>query len=553
MTIALLAALLLGDAAERVVRAYSTGSLRVGHSTSTPRYGSFVTRADRDSISARPFLEGVDAGAALGADTIRTVLQTALGEDDSPLVDIVGDRVVVAATESQHRIVAAALRDLDAALGRPIAVDVAVYALPAQPGTAGPPALVAPADVAKVEAALAGAGKLLWSGTVDVPVGKLSSASSVRQVPFLADYDAEVAKKAKIATPVEWTMTAGVQAAIDATLAREGAAVHLTALVSVADVLGLERYDTRARDVGAVELAKVAGTRLASTATLPFGAALVLRGSSADAGETAVLLRPRGSPRSLRLGASAGARPLALLPVSLITATSGRSLPLLNADLEESATEEVDGAANIVTLMGSDLAAQMEQPGGTGKLLISGDEKAVEAALARARALEAMESATVELRVAVVRAPDGAAALDPKAPAVASAQLAASVRRSAGAIVGREETAVSGYTVEIAEEAIIADPQVRSLFRGAIVSARVLEATNAGALVEVSVISCDFGPRERRFSEATDVGDHERIPRRVGSLRRTVEAASSAPVLLGDLGPDGDGHLYAVLTARTGA
>ncbi|HKD99794.1 MAG TPA: hypothetical protein VKE69_02190 [Planctomycetota bacterium] len=530
---------LLSGPADRIVRTYPAAPLRARLAPAAkPTVGPFVHPTEGDGTPADPFF-GVDETPRppLAADELQDLIRAALpsGGPDDAIVDVVGESVVVSASEAQHRVVAAVLRDLDAAVARPIPLQVAVRLLDA-PTAASLPALTPAADAARLDADLARAGRLVWSTTVDAAAGRLAVASSLQRIPFVGDYGVDVAKKAKTSRPIEWIADAGVQIALKAAPVADGSAIHVSALVSRSTLLELGRYVTRPLDLGTIEIPRVAEARVASTATIPLGATLVLRAGSGEGGETIVTLRPTGAAGPQRLGASAGARPVAIVPMQVVTAGEGRLAP---AEWGGGQGEVTPGTPLLSSIGAS--GDVVIRPTASGHLVVSGDETRVAAAVASARALEDGETPTYELAVRLVRAASPTAALAPTAPTVASCQLTASARRSAGAIFGIEETGVTGYAAAIAEEVSIADPRVEAFFRGTAARARVIEAAGANARVEIEVRRHDFGPRETRVAQGPDVGDQERIPRRLTTVLRTVEIGGG-PVVLGDVGGPAGGE-----------
>jgi hypothetical protein len=535
----------------RVTRSYSLAALRPSPApVSAPRYGGFLPDSERDPVTPAPFLAARDGSASgLAAGDILEVLRAALGTGDASL-EVQSDALIANCSEDQQKIVAAVLRDLASAFARPIAVEASAHWLSFD-GNAKRGGVLGAEEMAAFDAALREAGKPLWSATLDAAPSLVTSGALESLVPYIANYHCEVTKKAKMAEPKIETIRGGLEIALQANPTIGGGGVHISALASFIELRGLTRFKTRAENVGSVDIPQVAGVRVAGTGLVPAGGALALSAGGSDTGTLWLVLRPRPAAAARRLGADAGAKPVLLFPPPFPLSSAGRQLPPLDGELASiPAPSSVVG--NPIDLLRGEPQTTRLQLTASGYVLAAGEPAALDALLQRARALEDGESANLGIEVRIVNANDPKGALAAGAPALEFASLAATPGRSAGCILGVEESAVVGYSTHVAEESAIANPEVKNVFRGIVARTRLLETTKNGGVLEFDFMRCDFGPRERVISDATDVGDIDRVPRRVSTLRRVIEVPAGAPLVLGDLGMFGNDRLFAIVSVTVG-
>jgi hypothetical protein len=266
-------------------------------------------------------------------------------------------------------------------------------------------------------------------------------------------------------------------------------------------------------------------------------------------GRFVAVLRPRWPGAVRRLGADGGAKPVVFLRAPGFLAAAGRQLPRLDASFTPWLPEPGPVSSGLELVKGTSALSRLTRTP-TGFLFASGERAALDAFLDRLAAADGAASRSLEIEVRVVKAATSEEALAPGAPVHESATLAAGLHASAGAFLSHEESAVEGYQVLVAEEAAIATPDVKNLFRGLVVRARALDIGADATRAELEILRCDFGPRERSVSDATDIGDLERIPRRHTTLQRVVELSANAPVVVGDLGLFGNVRYFAVAAGR---
>ncbi len=544
-----------GDAAERTTRTHSFGPLAARMpEVSTPRYGTFLLSANEgeEPVEAPGFLSRDFQAEPVDAPRLLYLLVAHFeSAAEPPALDIFHDSIVAVATEAQHLRIAEILRELRPRLSASIQVEVEFWSLPPGRELSAPSSLDAE-ELATARESLAASGRVLWTGTLETMPGRIVSGGALQRIPYVESHGVEIASKATIAAPVRAVLPAGVAIALHATPVRDGGGHHVVALASRADASGLTRFDTQADGVGSVEIPRLTGVRLAGSATLQPDGALVLQAFSNEMESTVVIVRPVGKPLPWRLTTSFpatgdGKERMAIVPLQALASPFGRELPLLDASLARVHEIESSNGVNVADLI---LAYEESLSSETigGNLMLWGPEANLAQALKSAQALEETELPSASFRIALVRARDARSALG-TAPIVASARVGTTLRRSAGVVLGRQETAVTGYSVEVAEEAQIAGPVVATFFQGVVGRLRLLESVEGKALVETDLLSSEFGPRERVVSATKYVGDLERVATRSSSIRRVVEIAPGEAKVLGELGtaPPGGDRLFAVL------
>lgn len=540
--------------AERSVRRYPLTAPSAALTDSEgPRFGTFLTNeTDPPESLLGSFFSNRRPATALSTAELLTLLQGAVQSTEVTL-DVRGDALVAVATEPQHQQISALLAALEATITKPLAVEVQLFQLPAE--KAQPlPHQVAPAEAAAFIEKLRSSGSEIWSGVVDAIPGRLSEGGAVQRTPYTSSFATEVAQKSALATPLIQTAGSGAQIGIDASPTLDGTAALVVAAFGRGELLGLTRFDTRAKDVGSVDQPRVAGSRVLTTAVVPLDGLLVLASCDRDAEGRMIVacLRPRGPVRSPLLPPAASpGRAIALVRTDLLQGEQGRMAAMLDANLrpipvDEHRVSREGGLAEL--LRGGESAVRLEDLP-SGYLTLMGTEPEVRSALARLRAQEELESASCGIRVEVVKAADERAAASAESVLI-SQSYSVALGRVAAAQTGREESAVVGYGAEIAQEAAIAAPLVRELFRGLLSRAQLLRVSAESSLIQLDLQWSDFGPRERITSEISPAGDHERVPRRSSRASRTLELPHGKTMVVADLGTDGGARLFVRCTAQ---
>ncbi|MBL8694643.1 MAG: hypothetical protein JNJ88_11155 [Planctomycetes bacterium] len=546
--LASLAVLAAPQGTERSVRRYPLKALSASLTDPQgPRFGSFLTNeADPPESLEASFFSNRRPGVSLSTAELLTLLQGAIQSTEVTL-DVRGDALVAVATEPQHQQISALLTALESIITKPLSIEVQLFQLPAE--KAQPlPHQVAPAEAPALLEKLRSNGVEIWSGIVDAIPGRIAEGGAIQRTPYTSSFSTEVAQKSAIAAPFMKTAGSGAHIGIDASPTLDGTAALLVAALGRGELLGLTRFDTRAKDVGSVDQPRLAGSRILTTAVVPLDGLLVLASCDRDAESRAIVacLRPRGPvrPPMLPPAASPG-RALALVRTDLLQGEQGRVAAMLDASLrpvpmDEHRVSREGGLAEL--LRGGESAVRLEDLP-SGYLSLMGTEPEVQSALARLRAQEELESASCGIRVEVVRSSDERAAVAAET-VLFSQSYTVALGRVAAAMTGREESAVVGYGAEIAQEAAIAAPIVRDLFRGLVSRAQLLRAGADFSRIQLDLQWSDFGPRERITSEISPAGDHERVALRSARASRILELPHGKLTVVADLGPDGGSRLF---------
>ena len=471
-------------------------------------------------MTPAPFLAARDGSASgLAAGDILEVLRAALGTGDASL-EVQSDALIANCSEDQQKIVAAVLTRSRERLRAPH-----------RRRGVGPLAFLRWEREARrsarrrgdggIRCGAEGGGKPLWSATLDAAPSLVTSGALESLVPYIANYHCEVTKKAKMAEPKIETIRGGLEIALQANPTIGGGGVHISALASFIELRGLTRFKTRAENVGSVDIPQVAGVRVAGTGLVPAGGALALSAGGSDTGTLWLVLRPRPAAAARRLGADAGAKPVLLfLPLPALGAPGASSSPRRRTGIDPRSVVGRRQSHRSPARRAADDPPPAHRERLCPRRRRACRPRRAPPAGAGARGWGVGESWH---RGADRECQRSEGALAAGATALEFASLAATPGRSAGCILGVEESAVVGYSTHVAEESAIANPEVKNVFRGIVARTRLLETTKNGGVLEFDFMRCDFGPRERVISDATDVGDIDRVPRRVSTLRRVIE------------------------------
>lgn len=507
-------------------------------------WGSFIYFHDSQRVNVNDYFNNKEGGG-MSTAALLDLLRAAAGAE-SPAITGDGETLLVRGTTAQQDLVQSVVREITN-IAAPVEVDATVYLLTY--GTAVPRGGISLAQEEKaIEESLKNA-RPAWKGVLAAQPGRRATAGNIIKVSFVATYSGEVAKKAKLTDPRIGDAETGVSLQLEATPASDGETVLLTAVVSASALAGMQKFQTRSKDLGDLDIPQVTGARFASSAALPKGATLLLRADDAEAGTILVLLHPRPVSRKLKLTIP---EPNAFFFSNLCSSRGGRSLPAAGENIQAPAVNLSNTWLESLQFENSKVRVL---PGNLGSLAFVGDAAGVEAAVAQLRAAELEETAAAAIELKIVRAADWAAAAAATAPVVGTATLVAGARRMAAVQIGREETTVQSYQIAIAEEAAISLPRVRTVFRGLAARARVVDSVDGSPRVWIDLQYSDFGARERVVQSAPDVGDFERIARRETHLERMFEIPKSGVIVLGEIGAAASPSekLYVVAGAGAGS
>ncbi|MBI3818025.1 MAG: hypothetical protein HY286_04980 [Planctomycetes bacterium] len=532
---------------ERTTQIYSLRAVKTSANAADANrasFGRFIRLPKEEAEPPLPYFNSTDAGVFNSSEILEILRFATAGSGDAPQFEIYEDSLLATASDEQHKSIKSAIAELAAQVA-PVEVNVTVFALPyGSPAPRG--GLLPAADIKNLRESLKNA-RVAWSGVVGSAPKRASHGGVMSTISFVASWHSEVAKKAKISEPWSGEISGGIEADVEATPLRGGSSVLLTSVVGITTLAGMERFETRCPNLGDIDIPKVAGARFATSSVVPAGSALLLRADDPDAGTILVLFQPRPADRKLKI---TNPQSNLFMVANALGAQSGRWLP---DPFDATAPPAAMSQPNLSTLFKSESAKLRCVSGPGGSLLLIGDEPSIQNALAGFNAAENDEIYNSPIEIRVVRAADWAAAAAPNASIAATATLSASGHRSAGVVVGREETYVEGYNVSVAEESSVASPRVKLLFRGLRARARVLEAGEGTSTIELDVQYSEFGPRERQMQRSSDVGDHERVARQHSDIHKVFEVPKTGLLVLGELGASATPNekLFLVVGAAT--
>jgi hypothetical protein len=381
---------------------------------------------------------------------------------------------------------------------------------------AGPEPPRAPGTLSEAECRdlLAGeaAGRIQAEFSSLAAPGRRSTLGQVRERSYVSDYSVEVAQSARIAEPVVRVLRHGALVEVVPYLLEGGNLVLDVAASVVRPDLPLRRERTDAEAVGDIELPSMEAVRLGFRAPVANGGG-VLAGVRADGASPPVwVLVTAGPVAKPSLRAEWGDGRIGLFPVGFLTAARGGFAPRV-ADLTamqgryraraawSDPFEEDESAGNPFVAL-DDIVAGLEELGGSGEagrarvlvardtLLVTGSETGLALVGRYIESLEELHARSIEAEAAVLRVPIVAwnalrSSLAGPGPwtmprARAEALLGGPARASGGSglatttmqgvasagFSGIERAVLSDYSVEIAQDSAIADPEVVSTAAG---------------------------------------------------------------------------------------
>jgi len=212
-------------------------------------------------------------------DTIVDLVTQVLGDElryEGRNVYLEGDaRLLVVAPPSSQAKVAALLGVLESAFAATVDLRVDVLTL-SQGGEAGWPArcVVDPAEADRIQSVLVERGAERRTHEVHLSVGKLEGIEAMRHVPFVGEYDVEIAQGANIQDPIVFTAEVGQRLLVRGVPARGG--THLSIVLQSSELVGgirdqeLSIQGMMSTDTDGVQF--VAGPKLLQTAEVSFRA-----------------------------------------------------------------------------------------------------------------------------------------------------------------------------------------------------------------------------------------------------------------------------------------
>ena len=477
------------------VRSYDL-SLCVARELEQPRRPISLLLVESDRVGDRGNLD--TRGVGLEPDTIVELLRNTVSPDtwdeEGNQINVRGGRLWVSSRDrSLLDRIGRAVVQLEAAVHRPIQVEV--HCLPASTHLrAGP--LDAKAAVSLLSGSVhpVGSFEILPRSRSSFRVGTLSS--------FLSDYDVEVASKSSIADPRVATVQDGQDLSVECYPTPSGRFI-VRAVCRRSTLEGMSLRPSHSSALGAIQVPRIRTMIAAGSGVLQNGGALVL-GISAETGDGFLVLRIRslaqgpslvGSARLIPVGvADAGTMvlPHAILPGPTASGESDAK----EREEDESESLAIDSFMESIRQSVGPEAFEREQSFmsyAAGFLCVSPSDLAektakafggIQGALLKTVGLEFC-TGTLPLAEAsaLVSATNGR--LGVVAKSLGTRAYVSSVPGDDFRLVlGRETHYMKDHDVEIAQEAVIADPIVATLFTGQALGGRLRMGSSDRLLFE---------------------------------------------------------------------
>jgi len=452
---------------------------------------------------AQVSIEGSLQYGELAAFEVQDLLGQILGDDlrrEGRDLMVDGHALTVLAPPAQQEQVRAVLEALGSVMGATAAVRVDVLTLGEGGGEAVPAGVLSEEEAARLVTTLVGRGAKHESATLELSAGRTAALDAQRVIPFLFDYDVEIAQGILVFEPVMARSREGLRlvlrgAGVPGGLRLSSVCVRserlgeigelelrLSGLVNQGEGEGAQRLDGPTT----VQSPDVRVSAFAFDTFLPDGKALALSletNLGAARARELVLLRHAGGT----LGAYV-ARPVPRTSRTLIALDAGLFRPARLACGIEWDDDERGLRPSIAATLDSELSGFLLQwlkarfsvwrRFGPWILIVTDP------------AWDRDAAAQLERLVKGQRAPAGlrTLALDLRAGATVPvrARLPVLDGSSVGLVQARGRTAVLGYRVEVAQGAAAPDPSVDSVFEGLAVTLELQgPALSARGLVQV--------------------------------------------------------------------
>jgi hypothetical protein len=494
-------------------------------------------------------LEYADLTAFELLDLLTHMLGDELRREGRELM-VEGHALIVLAPPALQEQVRSILQGLEAALSGTLAVGVDVLTLPEDGGELPPAGPLAEEEVTRLIAAAIARGAQHRSYQLELSAGRTARLDAHRNVPFLFDYDVEIAQASMVFAPVMSATREGIRLALRGLAVPGGLA--LSAVIVRSDLLGeIERQPLTARGMvnhleggptevldgpNAIQSPQVLVRGLSFDTFLPDGKALALTFEAAlGAARTRelVFLRRRGGSMS-----SYVVRPIPRTNRTLIALDADLfRLPRLRADaqpwpdgyghLQPSVVAHFEGEPSTFLLEWMKVRFSVWRRFGPWILIVTDPTWDRDAAAQLDRLVKSLPPPAGLLGVAVDLRRQGR---EPAFPVRLRVPMLAG--SSAGFVLCRGETAVTGFDVEVAQGASVVDPIVSAVFDGLALALDLegtnLEARGTAQLFETPIAGLDPGysvlgpierpePRVLRFDERRALSDGGRGPVRIGA------------------------------------
>ena len=459
-----------------------------------------------------------------------------------------GNVLTVLAPSALQEQVRSILDGLESALAGTIPVRVDILALPENGGELPPAGLVSEDEAGKLVTALVGRGAQQRSYTLELSAGRTARTDAFRRVPFLFDYDIQIAQGMLVYYPVMSEAHDGTRIAMRGLPVTGG--LVLSTLLQRSDLTtpmakrplvlkGMLNHSDKGPTEfldgpDSLQSPELLLRGLAFDTFLPDGKALALT-MEAALGEThsreLVLLRRQGGATSAYV-----ARPIP---------RTNRTLIALDAELFRPARLRADAAPwtdagvahpNLVASLDGEVSGfllewlkahfNVWRRFGPWILIVTDPAWDRDAAAQLDRLVKSLRPTTSLRDVAIDLRGPGRPASNP-----VRVRLPLLAGSTAGIVIARGTTAVTGYDVEVANGAAGADPFVSSVFDGLALALSIedttCEASGMAQLFDAPMTSLDPGyppfgaidrpePRVLRFDERVVLPEGRPGPVRIG-------------------------------------
>jgi len=496
-------------------------------------------------------LDGSLEYADLATFELHDLLTQILGDElrrEGRELQVEGDVLTVLAPASVHEQVGAVLDGLRSALGGSVPLRVDVLDLPE--GGEMPPAGTLPDEEAqRLIGALEGKGAVRRNYSLEVSTGRTARLDSYRRIPFLFDYDVEVAQGMVIFGPRMGETREGSLIAVRA-LALPGG-LGLSALIVRSDLLGEIR--SRSLTLRGIVNHPEGGTtksiegpqsyqspeilvRAASfDSFMPDGQALVLT-FEADLGKThareLVVIRRLGGTLSSYVTRPIPRTNRVLIALDTELFRPGRMIPTMQTEndrqgvLHPSVTAGYEAELSGFLMDWLKARFSVWRRFGPWILVVTDPAWDRDAGVQLDRLVQALRPTTaVDDVVVELRAAGGTSPVRVGLPLLQGSH--------AGLVVGRGSTALTGYDSQVAQGASVPDPIVSSIFDGLAltfgIEGSTLQAMGACQVFDTPIATIAPGyelygpielpePRVLRFDERLRMPEGEHGALRIGSV-----------------------------------
>ena len=509
--------------------------------------------ASPNRIKELETIEGSLRYADLAAFELLDLLTQVLGDElrrEGRELLIEGSVLSVLAPPGLHEQVRAVLDGLSQALAGTIPLRIDVLGLAEGGGELVPAGTLGEDEAAKLVAALVVRGAQHKSYSLELCAGRTVHLDAYRRIPFLFDYDVEIAQNMMVFAPVMSAIREGTRLVLHGRSAPGG--VALSVLLMRSEQVGkiqtqpltlkglLNPPEGGGMEVlmgpGGIQSPEVLARGLAFDTFLPEGKALALtleaKMGAASTREVVLIRRNGGAMRSYVV------RPIPRTNRTLIALDAGLFRPgSLHTEaepwidehgaLQPSALVKFDGEFSGFLLEWLKERFSIWRRFGPWILIVTDPAWDRDAAAQLDRLVKSVQRSTALYDVGIDLRAQGREANHPvriHVPILAGS--------SAGMVLARGETAVTGFDVEVAQGAAVPDPFVGSVFEGVALSLAFgetsVEANGLAQLFDAPIAQLESGydllgpierpePRVLRFDERLELSDGRTGPLRIGS------------------------------------